>query len=138
MATKGRTSVAAMAVQGVVTVIDRPSPPLHMTPDQTDEWVAVANSMPADWFTRETHSLLEQWCRHTVDARRIAFLIDQEMSSKEIDVHSLDKLLAMQARETSSMKALASAMRISQQASYTTKAAGTSKGDRGLVKRPWE
>ena len=138
MAPRGRTSVAALSVQGVVSVVNRPDAPLHLTPDQTDEWVAVSNSMPADWFTRETHSLLEQWCRHTVDARRIAFLIDQEMSRAEVDVQTLDKLLAMQARETSAMKALASAMRISQQASYTTKAAGTEKAGRATVKRPWE
>lgn len=138
MATRGRTSVAAMSVQGAVIVIKRPAPPLHLTPDQTDEWVAVASAMPADWFTRETHALLEQWCRHTVDARRVAFLVDQEMSRTDVDVPILDKLLAMQARETGAMKALASAMRISQQASYTTKAAGTEKSGRTTVKRPWE
>ena len=138
MATRGRTSAAAMTVQGAVALVRRPDAPLHLTPDQTDEWVAVSNAMPADWFTRETHALLEQWCRHTVDARRIAFLVDQEMSRPEVDVQTLDKLLAMQARETSAMKALASAMRISQQASYTTKAAGTEKSGRSMVKRPWE
>lgn len=137
MAARGRTSVAAMSVQGAVALVRRPEPPLNLTPDQTDEWVAVANAMPADWFTRETHALLEQWCRHTVDARRIAFLVDQEMSRAEVDVPILDKLLAMQARETAALKALASAMRISQQASYTTKAAGTEKAGR-TVKRPWE
>jgi hypothetical protein len=132
-----RTSAAALEVQGAVAIVRRPDPPLYLTPEQTDEWVAVADSMPADWFKRETHSLLEQWCRHTVDARRIAQLLDQEMSRDPVDIGALDKLLAMQARETSAMKALASAMRISQQASYTTQRAGTQKAGRA-VKRPWE
>ena len=132
-----RTSAAALEVQGAVAIVRRPEPPLNLTPDQTDEWVAVASAMPADWFTRETHSLLAQWCRHTCDARRIAQLVDQEMSRDQVDIMALDKLLAMQARETSAMKALASAMRISQQASYTTQKAGTQKSNRA-VKRPWE
>ena len=137
MAPRGPKSAASLEVQGAVALIRRPDAPLNLTPDQLDEWTAVVSAMPADWFTRETHSLLEQWCRHTADAKRIAQLVDQEMSRQEIDLPALDKVLSMQARETSALKALASAMRISQQASYTTKSAGTQKAGRP-VKRPWE
>lgn len=137
MTTRGKASMAALATPTAVAIVRRPDAPLHLTPDQTDEWMAVTSAMPADWFPRESHSLLEQWCRHTVDARKIAFLVDQEMSRLEVDVPQLDKLLAMQARETSALKALGASMRISQQASYTTQRAGTQKNNR-TVKRPWE
>ena len=35
------------------------------------EWCAVVNRMPADWFPRETHGMLVQYCRLIVGARRL-------------------------------------------------------------------
>ena len=137
MGTRGKVSSAQLEVQGTVALIRRPDAPLDLTPEETSEWIEVANAMPADWFTRETHGLLKQYCRHIIAARRVSQLIDQEMARDDMEVSALDKLLTMQARETSAIKAMAASMRVSQQASYTTKAAGTSKGSR-VVKRPWE
>lgn len=137
MAPRGRTSTADLEVKGAVTIIQRPHPPLDLTPEETDEWAAIVDSLPADWFPRETHGLLRQYCRHIVSARRVAQLIDQEMARPEVDVVMLDKLLGMQARETGAMKAMAASMRVSQQATYTTKAGATAKGGTSRA-RPWE
>ena len=137
MGTRGRASVAQIETRGAVTLVNRPDAPLDLTPEETAEWVEIAEAMPADWFTRETHGLLKQYCRHIIAARRVAQLIDQEMAREDMEVAALDRLLQMQARETSAIKAMAASMRVSQQASYTTKAAGTSKNNR-VVKRPWE
>jgi uncharacterized protein (DUF1697 family) len=137
MGTRGRASVAQIEMQGTVALVSRPNAPLDLTPEETDEWGAIADAMPADWFTRETHGLLKQYCRHIIAAKRVAQLIDQEMARDDMEVSALDKLLGMQARETAAIKTMAAAMRVSQQASYTTKAAGTSKTNR-VVKRPWE
>ena len=137
MAPRGRVSTAALEVQGAIAIVRRPDAPLDLTPEETDEWAAVVDSLPADWFARETHGLLKQYCRHIIAARRVSQLIDQEMSRDEVDVPTLDRLLGMQSRETGAIKAMAASMRVSQQATYTTKAGATAKGGRS-VKRPWE
>lgn len=137
MQQRGRKSGSEIAIAPTVSILRRPDAPLELTPEETEEWAAIVDTMPADWFTRETHGLLKQYCRHVIMARRVAQLIDTEMSRDEIDYGALDKLGQMQARETSSIKAMAASMRISQQASYTAKSAATGKNNR-TAKRPWE
>jgi hypothetical protein len=125
------------AVRGEIAVIERPQAPLALTPDETDEWRAVVDAMPADWFPRETWPLLAQYCRHSVTSRRIGQLIDQAMAEPEIDLGKLDKLTQMQARETSSLKAMAAAMRLAQQSTWNAKSGDTAK-NRRTVKRLWD
>lgn len=119
-------------------VIRRPDPPLELTPEESNEWSRVVQAMPADWFSPESFPLLMQYCRHTVSARRVSQLIDQEIARDEVDMNALDKLMQMQARETSALKAMAASMRLSQQASYSARGAGGVKERRSTVKRPWE
>jgi hypothetical protein len=40
------------------------------------EWVALVNSMPADYFARPSHGALVKLCRHLVIAQRLARLIE--------------------------------------------------------------
>ncbi len=143
MRQRGRQSLAALAspggqLAGATTLLERPAPPLDLTPEETDEWVAVVDALPADWFPRETHALLRQYVRHTVTARRVAQMIDAEMAREALDVAALDKMLGMQARETAALKAMAAAMRLAQQSARTDGSAGTAKRGARTVKRPWE
>jgi hypothetical protein len=133
---RGRKSLAA--VGGAVALIERPDAPLDLTPEETDVWHDTVEALPADWFPRETHPLLVQWCRHTVASRRVSQLIDAAYSRDEVDVGELKDLLRMQAQETAALKAMASAMRISQQASYSHRSADTAKSKRVTVTRPWD
>lgn len=135
---KGLAALMAPGAGGVTALVGRPDAPLDLTPEQSDEWRQIVDGLPADWFPRETWPLLAQFCRHTVTARRVAQLIDAETARPEVDVASIDKLMAMQARETASLKTLASAMRLSQQAARTDGAAATAKRGGRTVKRPWE
>lgn len=137
MQQRGRRSAAALSVPGAVSLVERPDAPLDLTPEEADVWRRTVEAMPADWFPAETYPLLTQWCRHTVTARRVAQLIDAEMSRDPVDTGALKELLAMQARETASLKAMAASMRLSQQASYHAQSSGTAKAKR-VVKRPWE
>lgn len=52
-----------------MSAITRPDPPdeYRLSDEQTAEWWSVVNRMPADWFPRETHALLAQFCRHVVN-----------------------------------------------------------------------
>lgn len=137
MKQRGRKSAGELAIASPVTVQPRPEAPVELTPEQADVWQSVVDALPADWFPAETHPLLAQYCRHTVEARRIGQLIDQECARAEMDVAAYAELLKMQRQETSALKAMASAMRLSQQSSRRDDNSGTAKKNR-TVKRPWE
>lgn len=137
MQQRGRKSAAQVEAQSALAIVQRPEAPLDLTPEETDVWCATVDAMPADWFPRETWPLLKQYCRHEVCARRVAQLIDAAMASDPLDTGALKDMLAMQARETASLKAMAAAMRLAQQSSRTDGSAATSK-KRRAVARPWE
>ena len=140
MIQRGRKSAQQLATVnlGAVDVVNRPDAPLDLTPEESDVWGATVDALPADWFPPSTWPLLVQFCRHTVMARRVAQLIDAEMAREEIDARALRALSSIQVRETGALKAMASAMRISQQASYNQNAADTAKKRRTAMSRPWE
>lgn len=136
MTQRGRKSAAALAVVGTAAfeAIRRPEPPDDLTDEQSAEWWAVVNRLPADWFPRETHGMLAQYCRHVVAARRISQLIAASELDEELSVKDYDRLLKMQEREGRAISSLATRMRISQQA--TVRAEKARKPT--VVKRPWD
>lgn len=119
---RGPTSAAALTVisgDGIVS-IRRPDPPDELTEEQADEWRAVVNRMAADWFPRETHGLLAQYCRHIVASRHVAQLIAKaESDDGDLDIRQYNSLLMMQGREGRAATALARAMRLTQQSTYS-------------------
>ena len=133
MGTRGRTSAAALAVAKPVQRIDRPDAPYDLSDEQSEEWWAVVNRLPADWFPRETHGLLTQYCRHVVAARRVAQLVTACEGSAEMDLDEYDKLLKMQEREGRALSSLATRLRISQQATMDKR---TTKPK--TVSKPWQ
>jgi hypothetical protein len=139
MGTRGRKSANELLTQSpVMAVMRRPEAPLDLTPEEADVWNRTTDAMPADWFMAESHPLLVQFCRHTVTARRVAQLIDAEMSRPDVKIGTLKDLLSMQQKETASLKAMAASLRLSQQASYSARGAGGEKDRRTTVARPWE
>lgn len=136
MKQRGRKSGAELAVvgSGAIDAHERPGPPAEMTDEQSREWLSVVNRLPADWFPRETHGLLAQYCRHVVSARRIAQLIEHLCDSDEFDSGEYDKLLKMQEREGRAMSSLATRMRMTQQATFDKERRKPSGGK----SKPWE
>lgn len=138
MGARGRkTSSQIVAERAVVAHMERPKPQLDLTPAQSDEWVEIVNVLPADWFSPENYPLLAQYCRHIVNARQMAQLIDQECSSPEMDIRQYLDLLGAQHKQTTALKALAASMRLAQQAKYDTQKAAVTSKRGGTVKRPW-
>lgn len=117
MRQRGRKSAAALAIaeNHLCEAIKRPDAPYDLSDEEAEEWWAVVNRMPADWFPRETHGMLAQYCRHVVRARRVAQLVHEE-EKLQFDLDRYDQLLKMQERESRIMSSLATRMRISQQA----------------------
>src|SRR5690625_2583915 len=137
MKQRGRKSAGELAVASPVLVQPRPDAPVELTPEQADVWHEVVDALPAVRFPAEPHPLLTQYCRHTIEARRIAQLIDQECAREELDVETYAALLRMQAREATALRSMASSMRLSQQSSRRDDNAATAKKNR-TVTRPWE
>jgi len=134
MEKRGRKSAASLEVVHGVSAVRRPAPPVELTDEQAAEWTAIVERMPADWFPRETHPMLAQYCLHAVSQRKISALIESLLARDEFEVDEYDKLLKMQEREGRAMSSLATRMRISQQAQYNK----DKKRGGGTVKRPWE
>lgn len=123
MGARGPKSTASLeVVSSGISAIHRPEPVSGLTTDQANEWIDIVNRLPAEWFPRETHGMLAQYCRHIVSSRRVGELIESlvggEMASENF-VGDYDKLLKMQEREGRAMSSLATRMRISQQAQYS-------------------
>jgi hypothetical protein len=135
MTQRGRKSAAALAIAApTIEVVQRPDAPYDLTDEQTDEWRAIVNRLPADWFPRETHAVLAQLCRHIVNARRVAQLITAHLEQTALDVDQYDVLLKMQERESRCIASLSTKLRITQQA--TVRAESAKKPS--MVKKPWE
>ena len=133
---RGRKSAASLSVisSGGIETIRRSSPPEELSDEQGHEWTQVVNRMPAEWFPRETHGMLAQYCRHVVSARRVAQLISLAESAGEFDVREYEMLLRMQDREGRALSSLATRMRISQQATVRAEQARKPSA----IGKPWE
>ena len=136
MTKRGRKSVASLALRPVTPVetTPRPAPPHELSDEEAEEWRAVVDRLPADWFARETHALLIQYCRHVVTARRIRQLITKLEAEEDFSLKDWAEALKMQQRESAILASLATKMRISQQATYDK---SRKKGDGGSAK-PWD
>ncbi len=128
--------MAALSVVSAdgIAAIQRPPAPPDLNDEQADEWNAVVNRLPADWFGRESHGLLTAYCRHVVTARRVAQLIAKAESADEIDIDQYNQLLIMQEREGRALSSLATRMRISQQSTSSA----DKKKPKTLTVKPWE
>lgn len=135
MKQRGRPSASALEI--ITTEIDRverQKAPHDLTDEETEAWVSIVNSEPAEWFTPATAHLLSQYCRHAIHARRIAELLERACSDPELKVVDYDRLLNMQKRESAIMAVLATKMRLSQQS--ITNHRGNKKA--GAKRKPWE
>lgn len=135
MAKRGRPSSASLEIAArPVEVVERQRAPHELNDEETEVWAAVVNTMPADWFSPATVPLLVQYCREYVQARRVAELIEKATSDPDLSIKDYDRLLKVQARQSATIRSLATTMRISQQA--TTNHRGNQK--KTSAKKPWE
>jgi hypothetical protein len=111
---RGRKSALTVISSSGIETIRRPEPPAELTDEQAEEWRAVVNRLPADWFPRETHQLLSQYTRHVVCARRIAQLIEHAEGGQELNIEDYERLLRMQEKESRAISSLATRMRMTQ------------------------
>jgi len=121
---RGRRSAAALAVvpASPLETVQRQKAPYELNDEETEIWEAVVGDYAADWFSPSTVPLLTAYCRHTIQARRVAELIEKAIGNPDLAVQDYDRLLKMQERESRAISALASRMRIAQQATRSDSA----------------
>lgn len=148
MMQRGRKSSGALSVVPTTTVSplevhQRQPAPVELSEEETVEWYAVVDNMPAAWFGRETQPLLTQYCRHVVRARRVAQLLQDMENPKPnkdgeipaFDIALYNQVLIMQDRESRAIATLSTKMRIAQQSTYDK---SQRKGSSTSGSRPWE
>src|SRR4051812_3167037 len=136
---QGRGGTRPSSASRQVAVIDafhRAAPPEEyaLTYDEEQEWWAVVNRMPTEWFPRETLPMLAQYCRHGVRANHIAKLVNEMMHQPNIDINHYRTLLDMEENQTRAIAILATRMRLSQQAIHQRR---KQKG-KVITQRPWD
>ena len=136
MGKRGRISTASLMIAQPrpVEAVERQRAPHDLTDEETEVWVAIVNSEPADKFTPSTAPLLAQLCRHVVAARRISELIERAGSNPDLPISTYASLHAMQCNESRTMAALLTKMRLTQQA--TTNHRGNKLPS--VSRKPWE
>ena len=136
MKQRGRRSSAALALATVspIETVARQRAPHDLTDEETEVWAAVVGDQPADWFSPSTVPILAAYCRHVVQSRRVAELIEKATGDSELSIQDYDRLLKMQERESRAITSLATKMLSSQQSVRTDRGNKTVSAPR----KPWE
>jgi P27 family predicted phage terminase small subunit len=128
----GRRSAASLSV-ATAAPWARLEPPDWLTEDAANVWKDVVATKPSDWFQSDSAPLLEAYCKSVVEYRRAAAALD---ATPPADLSTYKTLVDITTKLAGQMTSLATKMRLTQQARYTTKAAGTA--DRKVTTaKPW-
>lgn len=139
MATRGRKSAAAQKLTVVGSSTKRVAPPDDLSPAQAEIWVAIANSLPADYFRPGDEPLLAAYCRAYDFHRQAAKLIEtggitlMDEKGREY-ANPAQQMLNTQG---SAMAQLAGKLRLCPSARYSTKSASTATDTAAVSKKPW-
>jgi hypothetical protein len=106
---------------------------------ETYVWNSVVQSNQPDWFTPATYPLLVAYCRHVVQANRIAEWITAELEDEaraasgqatygNYPTIGIDKLFTMQAQQSRAIAMLATKMRVAQQSTIDNTSARANVG----------
>jgi hypothetical protein len=138
---RGRQSSAALMVASAdIGVAKRLPAPAILNDAQMEVWHEVVNDQPASAFTPTHAPLLEQYCRHIVQARILDQQLqnfDPEWMADEDGLKRYDRLLAMAEREGRAASSLATRLRITRQAVDHNTVARAIK-NQSKERKPWE
>jgi len=133
----GRVSAAASEIiklRSSTEKVARPLPPEELTGEESDEWNSVVNALPSDWFSRETHGLLVQFCRTVAASRRIAYLLREAERRDEISISEIEKLFKMQDQASRTLCTIATKLKISKDVAD----AASVRAKESPAKKPWD
>jgi hypothetical protein len=132
MKQRGRKSGRSVVSLSDIAAVRRPDPPAELRGEQREEWRSIVGAMPAEWFRRESHPLLMQYCRQVCRARHLAQLIDEAERADPFDVKDWRELVRDESALATSLSNLATRMRLAQSSTYSKdKARGVT------IEQPW-
>lgn len=136
---RGKTSRAALEVATVTALplTERQSAPDDLTQDEIEAWNRIVKSKPNEWFTDGDAPLLADYCRNIVRQAKLAAAINSYKKiprGKKYAAYS--RLLNDSAAISRTLKAAATALRLTQQSRYTPQAANTANKKKPTA--PWE
>ena len=128
MRKRGPKSSAELSVVPISFKSRRPPPPAHLNAIEKKTWREIVNSTPDGWFTVAQEPLLAAYCYHETAARFLSKMIEKERPANLLadpgKLRLYSRLLAMRARETAALSALATKMRLTQQTQMHPRTAG--------------
>jgi P27 family predicted phage terminase small subunit len=135
---RGRQSLAEMTVVRVTD--ERIDPPASLTEEQANEWRAIVNSLPADYFRPGDTPLLAAFCIASVFHRRAAEDIERRGIAlvNERGNEYVNPSHQMLTSQASAMAQMAVKLRLCPSARLTGKAAQSRNGSAAKSVRPWE
>ena len=134
MGTRGRQSAAALEVVSPNGPIERVKPPHELSDEEVEVWARIVSVEPADkFYPAASVDLLAQYCRHMIQARRIAEMLEKATSDPALEIRDYERLLRMQGAETSQMRSVARDLNL------TPKATTNHRGNKlSAPRKPWE
>ena len=138
MGTRGRKSAASL---GVVPISgQRLVAPAHLTDEQAQEWSAIVDSLPPDYFRPGDVSLLAAYVTASVFYRRASADMESRGMTLTDDrgreyVNPSHQVLTSQA---SAMAQMAVKLRLCPSARYSEKVASTKTSRGSTSAKPWE
>ena len=122
-------------VQSDTDLVPRPEPPVELGAEEADEWRAICNVVPADYFPAATHKIVVQYCRHVVVARHLAELIAKcGRAKRAFPLAQYLQLIREQRRETAAIYVCLRSMRLTHLATYSKDRAPIAAD----TPKPWE
>ena len=132
----GRKSAAARAIPATFGVtVPRHKAPVELTGEECEIFYMLTDGMPADWISTASLPLVMQLCRHSIQARRLAELLEKLAGDPDTLMSTYENLLKLQRAESAIISTLSGKLRISPSAL---------RNDRGhlqhqpLGRAPWE
>ena len=111
---RGRKSAAELNTprpQSIEAYSRQPLPP-ELRDEEAETFITIVNSCPGGWFEVASVPLLVQYCRHTVQARRVAELLERAVGQPETQWEYYAALLKQQRAESHALATLATKLRL--------------------------
>src|SRR4249920_1815205 len=118
MLQRGRKSAEARAASIAAVQNMRPEPPDFLDTVEAKVWREIVERMPPEWFPRETHSLLAQYCRHEAALKFVTRVMHDIQRAEKPNLVEWRKMARERRLESKTIMLLAMRMRLTQQSSY--------------------